>query len=215
MAKARWNERFLASTRGQIVGLLRRGSRTVNELADAVGLTDNAVRAHLAGLERDGLVEQEGVRRAVGKPAHVYRLTAEAESLFPRAYAFLVGQLVDELRARVGEDGLADALREIGRKAGENAGIVGATAVERLGGLTPLMVDLGAEADVAQEGGEVVIAGHDCPLSAAVASEPHVCSFLEGLIGGATGAPVRQFCEHGDRPRCRFAVKVGQSEAAD
>ena len=45
MARTRWNERFLASTRGRIVGLLRRGSRTVNELADEVGLTDNAVRA--------------------------------------------------------------------------------------------------------------------------------------------------------------------------
>ena len=93
MARARWNERFLATTRGRIVGLLRTGSRTVNELAEALELTDNAVRAHLAGLERDGLVEQEGVRRGIGKPAHVFRLTEEAESLFPKAYAFLAAEL--------------------------------------------------------------------------------------------------------------------------
>lgn len=208
MARTRWNERFLASTRGRIVGLLRRGSRTVNELADEVGLTDNAVRAHLAGLERDGLVEQEGVRRAIGKPAHVYRLTVEAESLFPKAYAFMVSELVGELRERLGEDALADALRAIGRRAGADAGVTGAGPLERLGGLLPLMEAIGAEADMTREGTKVVITGHACPLATAVAEEPRVCSFLEGVLAGAVDAPVRQFCEHGDRPRCRFEVET-------
>jgi predicted ArsR family transcriptional regulator len=48
------NQRFFASTRGRIVTLLRRSSHTVEELAQALDLTDNAVRAHLATLERDG-----------------------------------------------------------------------------------------------------------------------------------------------------------------
>src|SRR5215210_9438667 len=86
MAAARWDKRFFASTRGRIVALLRRASRTVDELAAALDLTDNAVRAHLATLERDGLVEQRGVRRGRGKPAYAYDLTSEAEALFPKAY---------------------------------------------------------------------------------------------------------------------------------
>jgi predicted ArsR family transcriptional regulator len=208
MARTRWNERFLASTRGRIVGLLRRGSRTVNELADEVGLTDNAVRAHLAGLERDGLVEQEGVRRAIGKPAHVYRLTEEAESLFPKAYAFLAGQLVAELRERLGEDALAGALRAIGRRAGAEAGVTGAGPLERLGGMLPLLEAIGAEADITREGTKVVITGHACPLATTVGEEPRVCLFLEGVLAGAVDAPVRQYCEHGDRPRCRFEVET-------
>ena len=50
------DERFFASTRGRVTTLLRQGDRTVEELAQALGLTDNAVRAHLVTLERDGLV---------------------------------------------------------------------------------------------------------------------------------------------------------------
>ena len=57
------NQRFFTSTRGRIVTLLRRASRTVDELAAALDLTDNAVRAHLATLERDGIVQQRGARR--------------------------------------------------------------------------------------------------------------------------------------------------------
>ncbi len=86
MATPLWNQRFFATTRGQLILLLRRADQTVEELAQALQLTDNAVRAHLATLERDGLVEQQGMRRGGGKPAFVYTLTAEAERLFPKAY---------------------------------------------------------------------------------------------------------------------------------
>ncbi len=84
-----WDRRFFESTRGRLVTLLRRKGHTVGELAEEVGLTSNGVRAHLATLERDGLVRQDGsVRRGSGggKPAYIYELTPEAEALFPKAY---------------------------------------------------------------------------------------------------------------------------------
>lgn len=206
MARARWNERFLATTRGRIVALLRVGSRTVNELAEALELTDNAVRAHLAGLERDGLVEQEGVRRGIGKPAHVFRLTAEAESLFPKAYAFLAGELVREQRERLGQEGLSAVLRAVGVRAGAGAGIGGADAAERLDGALALLASLGGEVEVVEEAGAVEVRGHSCPLSELVLEEPRTCGFLEGFLEGVTGTAVQQHCEHGPRPRCRFEV---------
>ena len=94
---SRFESRFFASTRGKIVVLLRRARHTVDDLALAVGLTDNAVRAHLATLERDGLVQQRGVRRGEGKPASLYELTAEAERLFPKAHAPVLSQLLSLL----------------------------------------------------------------------------------------------------------------------
>ena len=64
------NGHFFASTRGRIVLIMRRGARTVDELATALHLTDNAVRAHIATLERDGLVEEQAVRRGVSSSPH-------------------------------------------------------------------------------------------------------------------------------------------------
>ena len=63
MQRTKWNKRLLASTRGRILALLRDEHRTVNDLSAALHLTDNAVRAHLLSLERDGLVQQRGMRR--------------------------------------------------------------------------------------------------------------------------------------------------------
>src|SRR5215472_196220 len=99
MQLTRGNQRFFASTRGKIVTLLRRGSRTVEELAEALNLTDNAVRAHLIALERDGLVQQRGQRRSSSKPASTYDLAQAAEDLFPKAYA----QVLDQLLGVLGE----------------------------------------------------------------------------------------------------------------
>ena len=109
-------QRFFASTRGQIITLLRRSSRTVDELAQALDLTDNAVRVHLATLERDGLVQQRGVRRGSGKPASVYDLTPEADQLFPKAYGPVLQHVLEVLSERMAVDEVETLLREVGRR---------------------------------------------------------------------------------------------------
>src|SRR3954447_11095439 len=86
MKHTKLDRRFLESTRGRVVSLLRGEPRTVEELASLLELTDNAVRAHLTTLERDGIVRQSGVRRGLRKPHFTYALTPEAERLFPKAY---------------------------------------------------------------------------------------------------------------------------------
>src|SRR5437763_12185091 len=93
--------RLFASTRGKIVTLLRRASRTVEELVQALDLTENAVRAQLVALERDGLVQQSGKRRSNSKPASLYTLTEAAEGLFPKAYGPVLRQLLEELNERL------------------------------------------------------------------------------------------------------------------
>src|ERR1051326_1108107 len=110
-AGTRRDQRYFSTTRGQVVSLLRRSSQTVEELATALGLTNNAVRSHLATLERDGLVEQRGVRRGRGKPALMYELTPEGELLFSKAYAPVLAELVDTLEEELG---LAEAERLLG-----------------------------------------------------------------------------------------------------
>ena len=108
------SERFLESTRGQVLTLLGRAPRTVEELAVEVGLTANAVRAHLATLERDGLVRQEGVRRVAGagKPAAIYALAPEADTHLSRAYAPVLVALVEELADRWPREQSAALLEE-------------------------------------------------------------------------------------------------------
>src|ERR1051325_1801075 len=108
------DERFFESTRGQIVTHLRSSACTVEDLAEKLNLTDNAVRAHLATLERDGLVRQSGLRRGPRKPHFTYVLTDEADKLFPKAYDALLNQLIAVLKNRLTPAEIEAVLREVG-----------------------------------------------------------------------------------------------------
>src|SRR4051812_39530421 len=115
MKNSSYDERFFSSTRGRIVLLLRNTGKTVNELAAALGLTDNAVRAHLLSLERDCLVEPGGTIKGFRKPHHLYRLTAEARHIFPKAYDSLLNRLLDVLKKRMPGGTLSDVLHDVGK----------------------------------------------------------------------------------------------------
>jgi predicted ArsR family transcriptional regulator len=205
MGTTRWDERFFASTRGRVVLLLRRGGRTIEDLATALGLTDNAVRMHVAALERDGLVFQSGVRRGIGKPAYTYELTAEAERLFPKAYGTLLHQLLDVLGDRFPPAALEEVLREVGRRVAAGHAVPGEPR-RRVEHAAALLGDLGGLADVEEGDGGFVIRGCSCPIAAAVEGHPEACLLAEALLAEVIGAPVRQVCDQGPPPRCAFEV---------
>lgn len=204
------SRRFLETTRGQIVALLRRSAHTVEELARTLGLTANAIRSHLSTLERDGLIQQTGVRRGAGagKPAVLYEIHPEAEPLFSRAYAPVLGALLDELVAQLPEQGSDELMEAVGRRLAAELGRPPAGDLEaRVRAGAALLDSLGGETSTDREDGALVIRGcGGCPLSATVSRRPELCRAVESLLSEFVGVPVRQRCEHGERPRCRFEV---------
>ena len=209
MQPSQWVERLLASTRGQIIALLRRSSRTVGELAGALELTDNAVRSHLAALERDGLVEQRpGSSRGVGKPAYVYSLTPQADALLPKAYAPVLGILLGTLAERLGEDDLTELLREVGRRAAGRRNGETDDIRMRIDAAYGVLGELGGVADLEEGDGAVIIRGFSCPLAALVPEHPQVCKLAEALLSEIVGVPVAEHCQKGPRPRCCFEVPL-------
>jgi predicted ArsR family transcriptional regulator len=209
MSSKLWRQRMLSTTRGQVLSLLRREPRTVNDLARALDLTDNGVRIHLSGLERDGLVEQEGVRRGSGKPAYVYRLTAEAETLFPKAYATVLGEILAYLRDQHGSAGLEAMLRSVGRRTGERAIAGSAPLRDRVDAAVDVFGALGGLAAVEEAEDEILIRGLSCPLSAIVGQNAEACALAEELMSGVIGSRVVECCDRSGTPRCGFRVPRG------
>lgn len=200
------NQRFFATTRGRLILLLRRASRTVEELAQELDLTDNAVRAHLATLERDGLVEQQGARRGAGKPAFVYALTQQAERLFPKAYEPVLHQLLDVLEARQQPAQIEDLLRATGQHMAHSLAAPVGDLGARVSAATEALNALGGLAEVEEGEREYWIQGQRCPLASIVPDHPQMCQLAEALVSELVGAPAQEQCDQGDSPRCRFAV---------
>jgi len=181
----------------------------VEELAQSVELTDNAVRSQLTSLERDGLVRQDGVRRGAGagKPAVLYELHPDAEPLLSAAYPTVLTALIDVLVESLPRERSDELLRTVGRRLAEGAGgEARGTLEERVRAAAGILIALGGDVEVVVEDGVPMIRGYGCPLSAAVARRPETCRAIETLVSEVAGSPMRECCDHGERPRCCFRV---------
>lgn len=208
------DRRFFASTRGRVLVLLRRASRSVEELAAALELTENAVRAHLATLERDGLVQHAGQRRGTSKPAYTYRLTPAANRLFPKAYERLLGQILDMLQEELPPAARDALLVTVGRRlaaaepwpatdpslpAGEALharAVAAAEVLNKLGGLT----------EVEESEGTYYICGYHCPFAEVVQTHPELCQAVQALLTATIGQPVEERCARRESLWCWFAI---------
>jgi len=208
MAQTNWNRRFFSSTRGRIITLLRRASRTVDELAQALDLTHTAVRAHLAALERDGLVQQRSERRGNRKPSSVYDLAPAAEFLFPQSYGQFLYQLLEVLYGRMKPEEVETLLREVGRRMAAQWKIPPGELRVRLEAAVEVLNELGGLME--RETGEetLCIRGYRCPFAAVVLEHPEVCHLAETLLTELVGVPVQEQCERTGSEPCRFVVPV-------
>src|SRR5438094_7379603 len=209
MQRTGWNKRLLASTRGRILALLRSENRTVNGLAAALRLTDNAVRAHLLSLERDGLVQQYGTLPGRRKPHAEYGLSTGAEHIFPKAYGTLLAHFVTVLSIRLTAPVLRATMHEVGRAvAVDNLDRwKGRSRRERIKAALDLLHDLGGLARFDERDGKQFIYGRNgCPLAAITAGHPESCLIVESLLSKVIGAPAKKCCEYGETPRCCFEL---------
>jgi predicted ArsR family transcriptional regulator len=208
MKSTGWRKRILESTRGRILNLLRAKEQTVNELAAALGLTDNAVRAHLLSLERDGLIHQAGTQPGFRKPHATYALTAESEQIFPKAYGPLLDLVLTVLARKLSPKELRAAMREVGRRVADNhlLEVEDKPRAQRIAAALRILKELGGSATFHESEGKHFIRGNGCPLAAATAHHSEACLIAESLLAQIIGAPVKERCIHGKVPFCRFQV---------
>lgn len=199
-------EILTGETRHEMLLLLRRSRRSIPELAGELGLTDNAVRTHLSSLVRDGLVEAAGTQRGTGgKPARLYALTQAGEELFPKAYAFVLGELIAEIARTEGPAVAIERLRAVGHRAGSRV-LTPAGLEARLTVAVELLRQLGGDIEVQRTAAGWRLQGHGCPLSSVAAEHPEVCTLATALVEKVTGRPVTECCDRSSRPRCAFEV---------
>jgi predicted ArsR family transcriptional regulator len=207
---AKGQERILETTRGKVLDLLRRQAMTTDELAQALGLTDNAIRAHLATLERDGFVQPVGERREgrAGKPAIIYEIVPEAEPLFSRAYLPLLTTLLGALGERLSHQELEELLTEVGSRIAAGARHPSGDLLQRVQAGSALLNQLGGLSSVeeVEPDKRYVIQSRSCPVGAAVKERPEVCEAVVSLLMKLTGAEVRSCCQRSGRPACCFEV---------
>jgi predicted ArsR family transcriptional regulator len=198
-------DRLKGESQAKVLRLLRRADQSITSLAGQMGLSDNAVRTHVAALERDGLVEPAGTQRDTGgKPARMYTLTRRGEELFPKAYALVLGALAEEIARQDGPGRAVELLRAVGRRIG--SGAPAGDLESRVAFAAETLRGLGGDVAVTRDGEGWQLKGFGCPLSQVTGAHPSVCELARALVEEITGQPVAECCDRSGRPRCGFRV---------
>lgn len=163
--------------------LKRADSATAGELAADLGLTDTAVRQHLEALEQVGYVRRTAAEATGrGRPPVRWQLTAAAGGLFPDRHAELTVELLETVRAELGDDALERVLEaRAGRQVQQYRRLVDLDACslgERVHRLAEQRSREGYLAEVVDDGGAghaLVLVEHHCPIAAAAHSCATVC----------------------------------------
>ncbi|MBV8082923.1 MAG: replication-relaxation family protein [Candidatus Eremiobacteraeota bacterium] len=197
--------------------MARRGPQTVAQLASGQSLTHNAIRQHLARLERDGLVAEASERRGPTKPSLVYSLTPEGRRLFPQRYSTLLNAVLEEIAQSQGREKVTELFHNIGRRSARKyaARFAGKSAQERVAELTAILREKGVVADYEASGDGYILREHTCPFRDTVATHPEVCSVVHALMEEVLPAKAeqRQSIARGD-DACEFAIPVPATATA-
>ncbi len=202
-------------TRRAITKLLKtEGPIGSAQLAERLGLTAMAVRQHLYALQREGLVSAEERPVPIGRPAKFWRLTREADRLFPEAYAELSVALIDSVKDAFGDEGLERVLTSRCARQRLDYGKrirPGDSLKRKLEELAKVRTEEGYMAEVRAEGeGSYLLIENHCPICAAANACQGFCATELDLFKSVLGpGVVVERAEHiisGDH-RCVYKVK--------
>jgi predicted ArsR family transcriptional regulator len=185
------------------------GPSSPDQLAERIGASRTGVLQQLRALEAAHLVSRQTVRHGVGRPRHLYDVTADAQDLFPSNYDGLAAGLLAAIES-VGGDDLVDQVfaarrRQLGdRVRGQMAERVAPEAplLERVRELAVIQGDQGYLADATlSPDGTIRLREHNCAIYHVAAGSPAACQAELELFSEILGADVvrEQHIASGDR----------------
>src|SRR5690242_12568033 len=90
--------------RAILIHIRQAGPSSPDALAASLGASRTGILQQLHALEGAGLVSHAAEKHGVGRPRHVYDVTADAQGLFPTDYGGFASGLVKAIEAVGGED---------------------------------------------------------------------------------------------------------------
>lgn len=201
------------NTRGKVLrSLLLNQKRTVNELAESVGINPISVRHHVNKLEAEGLIQSQEERHGVGRPRLVYSLTNKGMEQFPQRYLQLTLRLLEQLKTNLPDKILGDIFREVAEgitdELTKNINLEELGLQERLELLQEVLIAEGYMVNLEQDEGNYYVVEASCPYHHVGEDYPEICVVDRELIAHFTASnPERIECILDGDKQCKYKIK--------
>ncbi len=189
------------------------GPQTAAALGRRLGMTAVGARQHLARLLAAGLVAFAEHRESVGRPKRVWSITEAGDRRFPDNHAGLTLDLIDAIRATLGEAGLERIIAARERQAlkAYRARLAGAdTLRDKVKRLADLRSDEGYMAELQRDRTGFLLVENHCPICVAAKACQGFCRSELQLFRDALGPGVA--VERGEHivagaRRCAYRIR--------
>jgi predicted ArsR family transcriptional regulator len=193
-----------------LVHLRQAGPTTPDGLAAALGASRTGILQQLYALEEAGLVSHAAEKHGVGRPRHVYDVTADAQGLFPTDYGGFASGLVKAIEAVGGADLVEQVFAARRVQIGDR---IRRRMAERLDGTAPLaervrvLALLQDEAGYLADGlvaddGTLRLREHNCAIDKIARRTSAPCDAELALFEEVLGAPVVRESHIASGDRC-------------
>jgi predicted ArsR family transcriptional regulator len=193
-----------------VLALRTAGPSSPDQLAVLLGASRTGVLQQLRVLETDGLVSRRTERHGVGRPRHLYDVTANAQRLFPANYDGLAAGLIaaiDSIGGRELVDRVFTARRtqtaeRIRRRLDEAVGDQ-APFLERVRELAVIQDEQGylCGAELSPDG-TIRLREHNCAIFHVASGDPAACEAELELFRDVLGADVTRETHIASGDRC-------------
>ena len=203
---------MLSPSQHRVLSLLKQtGGGSTKQIAEAMGIGVTAARNHLVVLEKAGLVSPTLQRSKTGRPAHIHRLTKEANNYFPTDYVHFAADFLRATMEVVGQEKLLAILRRMQQQASVRYAerVDGKDLGGRVAEVTSILDEAGYMAEWRQTGrNSYEITERNCSIRDVASTCPGVCDCELTMIRQLLGSSVdRQEHMIGGDSVCRYTIQ--------
>ncbi|PSR53711.1 MarR family transcriptional regulator [Adhaeribacter arboris] len=169
------------------------GPKTAGSLAQVLGMTGEGARLHLLKLAEEGLVQATSEAKGVGRPTLNWSLTAAGNARFPNTHDNLSVQLLNTIKAELGEQ----VLEQIIDRRGEEVFSRYAEALkdchsleEKINRFATIRHQEGYIASWQKDEFGYLLVENHCPICAAATANPVICRSELRILKQVLGSEV-------------------------
>ncbi len=178
-------------TRKQIIMLLKKNIlQSVAQLSEHMSITPMAVRQHLMGLEKQGIITYKPKKSGIGRPVFLYSLTKKASDIFPKSYSDFVREMLSILEDEDGRKKV-DMLFRLRKERTKASRFKSLSSHEGLDGkvseLAVILDDEGFMVELEEDKDKYSLKQFNCPLANIASDYPEVCKYELQLYSDLLG----------------------------
>lgn len=210
-------EQTKISTKDRILELIKRKvTLSVNDLTDQLDITHMAVRKHLAGLEKDGLIKSVGIKQPMGRPVQLYSLTEKGENVFPKNYEGITLEFLKDIEEIHGEKSVQHLFkkREVRLTQEYLRRMKKDSLPEKMKEIVQIQNEKGYMASAQQiDEHSYVLIEHNCPIYSVAQEYKMACRCETEMFKNVleTDQVQRSSCKTDGDDHCRFVFKFKEA----